>query len=187
MAMTTHPDDLDPDLGLVLDFLNTLDVDEDTDELADLESARAWFANQPLALLPAGSGVGPRDLERMRELRAALRELATGHHDGEPDPAAALRFDEVAQRLPLRATIDEGGQPRLEAGGEGADRALARVVIAVLRATAHGQWHRVKVCPADDCAWAFVDRSKNRSRRWCSMGVCGNREKTRAYRERHRT
>jgi len=37
-----------------------------------------------------------------------------------------------------------------------------------------------------DCQWAFYDRSKNRSGRWCSMRTCGNRTKTRAYRTRRR-
>ena len=43
-----------------------------------------------------------------------------------------------------------------------------------------------QVCVADDCQWAFYDTSKNRSRHWCSMGVCGNRQKTRTYRARQR-
>ena len=47
-----------------------------------------------------------------------------------------------------------------------------------------GTWSRLKVCPADDCQWAFYDHSKNRSGTWCSMQVCGNRAKVRAYRER---
>ncbi len=42
------------------------------------------------------------------------------------------------------------------------------------------------VCSSDTCQWAFYDRSKNRSGRWCSMQVCGNRTKTRAYRARQR-
>jgi predicted RNA-binding Zn ribbon-like protein len=52
---------------------------------------------------------------------------------------------------------------------------------------ADGSWERLKICPADDCHWAFYDASKNRSRTWCNMQVCGNRKKTRAYRARNRT
>ena len=52
-------------------------------------------------------------------------------------------------------------------------------------ADAHGRWTRLKLCPADDCLVPFYDRSKNRSRRWCDVAVCGNREKTRTYRSRH--
>lgn len=40
---------------------------------------------------------------------------------------------------------------------------------------------RVRQCFADDCAWLFVDRSRNRSRRWCDMSQCGNRHKARRH------
>ncbi len=52
-------------------------------------------------------------------------------------------------------------------------------------AQAAGTWERLKSCPADDCRWAFYDRSRNRSAVWCNMAVCGNRAKVRSYRERH--
>ena len=45
-----------------------------------------------------------------------------------------------------------------------------------------GTWSRLKACPGEGCAWAFYDRSRNGSRTWCSMAVCGNRVKTRRYR-----
>lgn len=40
---------------------------------------------------------------------------------------------------------------------------------------------RVRKCGRDGCDWLFVDMSKNQSRRWCSMGVCGSRVKSRRY------
>ena len=52
------------------------------------------------------------------------------------------------------------------------------------RARADGTWDRLKVCLADDCQWAYYDRSRNRSSVWCDMRVCGNRAKVRSYRER---
>jgi len=39
----------------------------------------------------------------------------------------------------------------------------------------------VRECAADDCAWLFLDESRNRSRRWCDMKVCGNRQKARLH------
>ena len=39
----------------------------------------------------------------------------------------------------------------------------------------------VRECAADDCAWLFLDESRNRSRRWCDMSVCGNRQKARRH------
>jgi predicted RNA-binding Zn ribbon-like protein len=62
--------------------------------------------------------------------------------------------------------------------------AFAGVAVAVMACTADGTWPRLKVCQATSCRWAFLDTSKNRSRTWCSMRMCGNRTKTRAYRAR---
>lgn len=42
----------------------------------------------------------------------------------------------------------------------------------------------VRQCNAADCAWLFLDRSRNRSRRWCDMKTCGNREKARRHYQR---
>ncbi len=40
---------------------------------------------------------------------------------------------------------------------------------------------RVRECAADNCDWLFIDKSKNRSRQWCDMKICGNRAKVRRY------
>jgi len=47
-------------------------------------------------------------------------------------------------------------------------------------------WERLKLCDSDPCRWAFYDRSKNQSSRWCKMASCGNREKARRFRETHK-
>lgn len=44
----------------------------------------------------------------------------------------------------------------------------------------------LKECPGKGCGWLFIDTSRNRSRRWCMMEVCGNRARVRAYLERQR-
>jgi predicted RNA-binding Zn ribbon-like protein len=64
------------------------------------------------------------------------------------------------------------------------DGALAELIARVHRAQMDGTWDRLKVCPDTTCHWAFYDGSRNRSSRWCNMGVCGNRHKVRAFRER---
>ncbi|MGH3980501.1 MAG: CGNR zinc finger domain-containing protein, partial [Pseudonocardiaceae bacterium] len=64
--------------------------------------------------------------------------------------------------------------------------AVAGVLAAAVRIAVSGDWNRIKICPADDCRWAFYDRSRNRSRTWCSMQVCGNRQKARSWRARAR-
>jgi predicted RNA-binding Zn ribbon-like protein len=107
-----------------------------------------------------------------------------GHHA----PDAVHRppeLDGVLARLPLRVAF-EGEQPVLVPVRDGVEGALARIAAAMMTCLAGGTWTRLKVCQEDTCRWAFLDTSKNRSRTWCSMRVCGNRTKTRAYRARRR-
>ncbi len=47
---------------------------------------------------------------------------------------------------------------------------------------AYGDLAKVRECAADNCGWLFMDRSRNQSRRWCDMKICGNREKVRRHR-----
>lgn len=119
-------------------------------------------------------------------MHAALHDLAGVHDDGEPDDEAARRFSQVARALPLHAVADAEGRVRPEPAGEGLARALGRILAAVTHADP-ATWERLKLCAAEDCRRAFVDASRNRSRRWCDMGACGNRQKTRAYRRRARS
>ena len=63
--------------------------------------------------------------------------------------------------------------------------ALSRIAAGYALARATGLWQRLRRCPADDCAWVFWDSSAKGARRWCSMRVCGNRAKVRAYARRH--
>ncbi|MFF1609998.1 CGNR zinc finger domain-containing protein [Amycolatopsis sp. NPDC058278] len=53
-----------------------------------------------------------------------------------------------------------------------------------VRTAADGSWQRMKSCGAPDCGWVFYDHSKPHHARWCSTAGCGNRMKTRAYRDR---
>jgi predicted RNA-binding Zn ribbon-like protein len=64
------------------------------------------------------------------------------------------------------------------------DRPLWPVVRDASELLLHGDLSRVRMCAAHDCAWLFLDTSRNRSRRWCSMQSCGNRAKVQQFRER---
>jgi predicted RNA-binding Zn ribbon-like protein len=79
-----------------------------------------------------------------------------------------------------------GDDPALESAAGGVDGALAGLLAIVAESVAGGSWERLKACPREDCEWAFFDRSKNRSGRWCRMEECGNLAKARAFRERRR-
>ena len=68
----------------------------------------------------------------------------------------------------------------------GVDGALGRLLAIVHDAIETGDWRRLKACRNDTCLWAFYDHSKNHSRHWCSMEVCGSQVKARTYRRRHK-
>jgi predicted RNA-binding Zn ribbon-like protein len=86
----------------------------------------------------------------------------------------------------VRVRFRPGEDPELVPDSAGVDGAIARLVAIVAAAVEHGRWERLKACPREECEWAFYDRSKNRSGRWCQMEVCGNVEKARAFRRRRR-
>jgi predicted RNA-binding Zn ribbon-like protein len=173
---------LPSELELPLAFVNTLDVEETRDEFGSAEGLRAWLAGR--GLLASDVRVSRRELALAIELRDALRRIFLAH-SGVPLPDEELvAVNQVLARVPLDVQVDAAGAPRVEPRGEGVAAVLGRIVCDVTRARTLGTWSRLKLCPAEDCLWAFFDSSKNRSRRWCSMDVCGNRTKTREYRRR---
>jgi predicted RNA-binding Zn ribbon-like protein len=155
-------------LRIVQTFVNT--VNRETGE----EWLHEWLADE-------GAVAAESDLDRARAVREALRELLFANN-GERvtgDPLAVLTG--AAGKAPL--TIDFR-RPALVSGASGVDGVLGRVLVAAFLAMADGAWARLKCCRNTCCGWAFYDYSKNRSGSWCSMQLCGNRTKTRAYRRR---
>jgi predicted RNA-binding Zn ribbon-like protein len=80
--------------------------------------------------------------------------------------------------------FDDHGHASVVPKARGVDGALGRLLATVTAAQQDGTWARLKVCPAEDCRFAFYDTSRNRSAVWCDMKVCGNRHKVRSFRER---
>ena len=165
-------DEIPEAAALIRDFVNTYEVGHDLDRIPDLPSLRRWLSEHGLVSQVAKGGAA--DLQSARHLRDAFRAQLAG--DGEPAPIP---------QLPLCPAWGEGGARLVPADG-GLRGGLARLTIAAVECSTDGSWGRLKVCAAESCRWAFYDTSRNRSRAWCSMDVCGNREKTKAYRARHR-
>ena len=168
------------DLELVLDFVNTLDLDQGRETLATPASLSAWLVERGLCVAPLR--LGPAQLQRARELRETLRSVMLEHNGGPPAELGELQ--RVAERGRLAVSFDSDCDSVLTAREPGFDGALAQVLIPVAASTTDGTWARAKACRAEDCRWAFYDGSRNRSGRWCDMAVCGNRTKVRAYRQR---
>lgn len=166
-------------VNLLVDFANSYDVEDGTEDFGTPVDLAGWLAERDL--LPPDTDVSPAALTLARELRAGVRKVMAAHHDGtQPDDP---ELTEVAAKLPLRLAFDQG-EPRLVPTGDPANRALGALLVAAEAAASGGAWHRLKLCAAANCRVAFYDTSKNQSRTWCSMAVCGNRQKTRSYRRR---
>jgi predicted RNA-binding Zn ribbon-like protein len=174
-------------LELVRAFVNTLDIDKGVDALADATDLEMWLRQN--GLLDAGEAgrLTEQDHERAVAVREALRELLLGNNDGRPvTPTAIATLDEAAARADVALRIDADAEARLEARAPGADGAIGRLLLVVFEAMQRDEWPRLKACRNDTCHWGFYDHSKNRSKTWCQMEVCGSQVKSRAYRARRR-
>ena len=169
------------DLDLVVEFVNTRDIDRDTDDLATPDRLAGWLRER--RLITADTRIGTAELEQAVGLREALRAVLLAHN-GSPSGGRAQALEEVAERGGLSVCFAGDGTVRLATRADGFAGGLARLLVPIAQAAGDGSWERVKACAADDCRWAFYDRSRNRSARWCDMAVCGNRTKVRAYRSK---
>ncbi len=170
-----------PPMHLVEDFVNTRN--EDDESLATPAALAGWLTERGLG--PPRLRATKDDLARAVEVREALRALLMANNGGPADPDAPRALNAFAARVPYVARFSDGGAAALSPAGDGADSALAGLLRIVLDAMAEGTWPRLKACRMRTCGWAFYDSSKNRSAAWCSMRVCGNRQKARTYRARH--
>ncbi len=168
-------------VDLVRVFVNTAELDEDTERLATVDQAREWLQARDL--------IGEEPLaesQRLRliEAREALRALIAAGHGGYVDPTSLAVLDGAGRTARLTLAFSGDGSAALHTDATGVDRALGRILTAAYAAMIDGSWSRLKTCENDECRWAFHDQSKNRSAKWCSMQSCGNRMKARAYRAR---
>ncbi len=170
--------------GLVQAFVNTLDLLPRNEALKDPNTLRAWLvANR---LMDESAAVEETDLKHALAVREAMRGVIGGNTGQRVFPVDIATLNEAAVASRLRMRFGPDAKPRLEPEVSGAVGALGRLVAALYSAMQDEDWRRLKLCGADECRWAFYDRSKNRSSRWCTMESCGNRAKARRYRKQHR-
>lgn len=174
-------------LELVREFVNSNHVhphrgDEDLEGWKSPEDLRAWLLGREL--IEDGEQVRAADLQYALETREALRGMLLTNGGAPPDEHAVDTVNRAATRAQLTLKFDVDGGSGLQPIARGVDGAVGAVLAVAFAAMAEGSWSRLKVCPEETCRVAFFDNSKNRSRRWCSMEVCGNRTKVRSYRKR---
>lgn len=163
---------------VLVSFLNTFHVELDRESLARPADLVRWARENGL-----GTGLGTlhdRDLSAAVSTREALRSYLADRDGRAPAALTPLLSD-----VRLGVTLGESGV-RLAPLGTGWALLWARLAVLLHQAQAEGRLSRLKICPGENCAWAFHDRSRNGSRTWCSEQVCGARTRSRRYRQHRR-
>lgn len=179
-------------LALLYDFVNTLDlrryaehgtVHAGNDAIATPAKLGFWMRGH--GLLDADRTISGTEHENALALRAALRALfELSPADRTLKATVGEQLTHAAARFPLAMRMKSGEGLALVPADATPASGLAGVLAELQKLENEGGLDRVKACASDECGWVFFDRSKPGSRRWCSSAGCGNREKTRNYRNR---
>lgn len=166
-------------------LVNTIEMPEGRDRLADPAEAGSWLVSAGLSGQEAEPA--PSDLDLLRGVREGLRAMLV-HNAGGPAPTAdALApLRTVASGGTARAAVDDNGDVMLAAADDSVRARLVELLLVVRDAQRDGTWARLKACGNDECQWAFYDRSRNHGGTWCDMSSCGNKLKNREFRARKR-
>jgi predicted RNA-binding Zn ribbon-like protein len=181
------------ELALLYDFLNSTDMRTyiemgeqhvPSDELETPTQLETWMRER--GLLKKGESIPLPDHRRALELRSALRSYVQFTLDSKSSARKlAEDLNRVAKDFSLVLTVSQDRTAELQPA-EGAS-GLARVLAEFFSLAETSRLDRLKMCKSEECRWVFFDRSKPGNRRWCSSLICGNRQKTRNYRERQKT
>lgn len=211
-STTTLPSDLpfqyiggDP----ALDLVNTVDWTSrgpEQDRLTDYERLTRWAEGSGILSAKAASSLRGRAHANPREAEAAyrnalrvrevLRRLFRAIAEGQPAGGALDDFNRLLGRALERMRVTPASRkhragPTLQLGwrdvGESLDSVIWPVVWSAASLIVSEEAPRIRICGGPDCGWMYVDRSRNKLRRWCQMETCGTREKSRRRYQRVRT
>jgi predicted RNA-binding Zn ribbon-like protein len=145
------------------------------------EDLARWLVESGLLRNPPR--VPERQLESGRSLREAINRLA--RPGIVPEAGDRAELNRWATHPPLAPQLTEQGELiwASDRPVEAAFATIARDAIDLLTGPLAG---RIRECAAPDCALLFVDSSRPGQRRWCAGEACGNRTRTKAYRQRRR-
>lgn len=192
----------DADIERCLSFVNTLSErtgPTPTEKLVSFDALVVWSrdsgllkaddAERLLSRARRRQDEAGRVLARARALRELLHDTFLATSTDRAPSAATL--DALSAHLGGwychgKLVPGEGSLQWAYAGRDELERVLWEVARAASRLLTSSRLSRVRPCDAANCGWWFLDDTKNRSRRWCDMKICGNREKLRRFRDRHR-
>jgi predicted RNA-binding Zn ribbon-like protein len=182
-----------------LDFVNTVNsrADPEDDYLVEYTDLVDWAVRA--GLLPAARASwlysqARRDpvpaenaLQKALQLRELLYQIFSKvARQMDPAPGEMHGFvNAYAQAISLGALVRDRDHFDIDWADEpGFDGLLWPVIYSAGQILLSAELRQVKECP--NCGWLFLDRSKNQSRRWCSMNTCGARDKMRRYQDKLR-
>jgi len=187
---------------LALDFANTLDYRYDPDRLIDLiptyqrflafcrQSGVITTAQMRTLLAGTSKADAQRTLQHVIEFREALYFLfLSAVSGGRPDERYLRTFNSFLAdaRVPDRIEWQKKNLVRCYRGlAESPAGPLWLLLDAAAALLTSPDRHRIHECNEETCRWLFLDRSKNHSRRWCDMRLCGNRSKAQRFYARTR-
>jgi predicted RNA-binding Zn ribbon-like protein len=193
-----------PQVGkrLSLDFINTEGQERNgpPDWLESYSDVVKWGAAEGLLTADQTAGLLAEASERPKaadevfdraiKLREGLFRILRSLRQGkEPVGGDLAILDCELSAAMANLKLTPSGD-RFEWDFVGGECALDRVLWPIVRDAADilssDILERIEECDGDNCAWLFVDSSRNHSRRWCKMGDCGNRVKARRYYQRHK-
>ncbi len=174
-----------------LDLVNTLDWrfrDSGPEDLLKSYDDLLRFTQESGLLTPAqtrklGHTASARALTRYVELREAIAEILFAGMDGRSPAAASLKTLERSIHAARLQQQLHWKQERLQWDWKENDAELPLSLLSLNAADLllTDAVHRVRACDNPECRWLFLDTSKNHTRRWCDMKVCGNRMKARRF------
>jgi predicted RNA-binding Zn ribbon-like protein len=171
-------------LELAVDLVNTENRVSGTDELTGVPALERFIREHKMSHEQKPT---PDDLEQVRRLRSTLRRV----FEAEDHEAAVEILNGLLAKAGARPELTNHDGPwhlhYTPLRTPLAPRIAAESAMALSVVIAEDGFERLRVCEGDRCVDVFVDESKNRSRRYCSPQVCGNRASVAAYRARRKT
>jgi predicted RNA-binding Zn ribbon-like protein len=188
--------------NLALDFANTLDCRYDRQRLVELLPSYADFVrfarqagilttHQARRLLrEASEGIAERALKDIVEFREAsyFLFLSVVQHKT-PNPGHLRTFNRFLSGVHTSDILlwqAQGFRRIPRPRSESVTSPLWPVIEAAVGLLTSPDREHICECDEETCRWLFLDKSKNHSRRWCSMQICGNRDKVRRFYTRQR-
>ena len=170
--------------ALAVDFINTYGLPSGSEKLTDCATLKALFERHHASY---HGPITDADLVKVRDLRERLRQAFTAGDEHRAVEVLNDLLDESEARPHL--TNHDGENWHLHFASDDSsllDWLTAYTAMGLAIVIADEGFDRLKVCEGERCEDVFVDMSKNRSRRYCSAEVCGNRASVAAYRQRKR-